>query len=523
MFKREIEKMTEQPDEAKAKVKTQQTARASLMMSAGLSQLWEVPHRTKTSILYQFYILLQRSATQKFRSYAEVITNIITLMVCGLLVGVLLSSDHQPFDPEDPKLPLMMALVTSIVGTLSAVSSLSVFGRDKVMFIRENESGMSSLAFFLAKIALDSLENIWQPLFFLGISYSFIQPQMSAGNMAAILCVTSYTASGIGILSSLVLSKGNMTLVTVLVSLVIGIFMNGTIGLYFTNVKKNDLDWLWACSYSRWANEALLVAELKEASKEPYQDLLARETLMYYGYFPRSQTESEWKVDNPTSMEKEQSFQEYFDDAVNISYKSLMIIAIVLRLLAFMTLAIVPTIVRLIDYIRLRIVLYVSEVTKEQLATMKEHMQSLTTNLTGEVTSDSRRPASAAEAPSKANVRNKFQDMLASPVSASELARKMQEAQTLRGTEMAALGSHTATPAPEGEVAVDSIVQSASNEPTNQRAAMDMMPEKVNMSPFVNTGGAAIEPQDVHLDDYQTARDLDKEGDADELSSHGTI
>eukprot|EP00854_Cymbomonas_tetramitiformis_P017860 gene17860-21269_t len=127
------------------------------------------------------------------------------------------------------------------------------------------------------------------------------------------------------------------------------------------------------------------------------------ETLMYYGYFPRSQTESEWKVDNPTSMEKEQSFQEYFDDAVNISYKSLMIIAIVLRLLAFMTLAIVPTIVRLIDYIRLRIVLYVSEVTKEQLATMKEHMQSLTTNLTGEVTSDSRRPASAAEAPSKAN------------------------------------------------------------------------------------------------------------------------
>lgn len=52
--------------------------------------------------------------------------------VCGLLVGILLGSDFQPYQPQDTKLTLMMALIMAILVTLSAVNSLQLFGYERV-------------------------------------------------------------------------------------------------------------------------------------------------------------------------------------------------------------------------------------------------------------------------------------------------------------------------------------------------------------------------------------------------------
>jgi hypothetical protein len=83
-------------------------------------------------------------------------------MLFGLLVGVLLDSDHQPFVSTDTKLTLMMSLIMAITMTLSAVSSLQPFGINRVLLVRERRAGLDMLALFVAKCLVDMADNIWQ-------------------------------------------------------------------------------------------------------------------------------------------------------------------------------------------------------------------------------------------------------------------------------------------------------------------------------------------------------------------------
>eukprot|EP00854_Cymbomonas_tetramitiformis_P012397 gene12397-14646_t len=66
-----------------------------------------------------------------------------------------------------------------------------------------------------------------------------------------------------------------MTSMALLTGLVVGIFMNGMIAVTFNDVKANSsYGWVWSLSYSRWAGELLLVAELEAAYEDQYQLLL---------------------------------------------------------------------------------------------------------------------------------------------------------------------------------------------------------------------------------------------------------
>eukprot|EP00854_Cymbomonas_tetramitiformis_P024538 gene24538-29849_t len=257
--------------------------------------------------------------------------------------GGLLNS--QPFDPEDPKLALMMALIVSIVATLSAVSSLSVFGSNQVMFRREKDYGMSVSAFVLSKCLIDLVENIWQPIFFLGWCYNWILPKMRFMNFAVIVMLDSFAGSGIGMLTSVAVAPGSMTIVAVLLTLVIGIFMNGTIGIYYEDVKSNDLLLAaWTCSYSRWVAEMLVIYELQANNEETYQEVLVQDTAKFYGYFPRILTQAEFEEQHPTMADQQETWDDYIKylpwTALNI-----ILIGVSLRLLTYGLMYPIPLIV----------------------------------------------------------------------------------------------------------------------------------------------------------------------------------
>lgn len=95
---------------------------------------------------------------------------------------------------------------------LAAVNSLHVFGVERVLLAREREAGVNMLALFVAKCGVDVAENVWQPLFFLGVCYSLILPATAFHRLYAKLVLLSFCGSGLGILMGVVLDSLNMTI-----------------------------------------------------------------------------------------------------------------------------------------------------------------------------------------------------------------------------------------------------------------------------------------------------------------------
>mmetsp|Transcript_30646 Transcript_30646/g.42435 ORF Transcript_30646/g.42435 Transcript_30646/m.42435 type:complete len:1138 (+) Transcript_30646:17-3430(+) len=294
----------------------------------------KIMRRAVPSLPSQVYYIAQRACMRKMRRYSEMMVNLTMLMGCGLVVGILLSSDHQAFNPEDPKLPLMMTLLLTITATLSAVSSLNVFGNTKVLTIRERAAGISTLAFFLANVAVDLVENVWQPLFFLGICYNWVLPESPFQSMYWALILTSFAASGVGILISILIRQESMTMAAVLAVLVTSIFVNGTVGVYYTSVKENSMEWLWMISFARWAQELLFVNELKASADKPYQDLLIQGTIQYYGFFPATETVESWR-EGKSDRQQQNEWNDYLESYQMECVLALLVIGSILRAVAF--------------------------------------------------------------------------------------------------------------------------------------------------------------------------------------------
>jgi hypothetical protein len=65
---------------------------------------------------------------------------------------------------------------TLVLALTSAMSSLKIFGREKIVFIRETESGLSTLCYFVAKDLSTLPSIILAPVIFMSMFYALIAP-----------------------------------------------------------------------------------------------------------------------------------------------------------------------------------------------------------------------------------------------------------------------------------------------------------------------------------------------------------
>jgi len=135
-----------------------------------------------------------------------------------------------------------------------------------------------------------------------------------------------------------------MSLAAVLWSLVTAIFINGSIGLRFSNVKASNLQAIWALFPPRWGQELLTVTELRAASSAPYHQLLNEEAALYFGYFPT------WEEEEPyyaarTRQEQVEGMGAYLDSYKVRCYLAILSIGVVLRLFGFILFICPPEIV----------------------------------------------------------------------------------------------------------------------------------------------------------------------------------
>ncbi|GMH91587.1 hypothetical protein TrST_g4259 [Triparma strigata] len=217
-----------------------------------------IPGRSRPSRAYQTYAFAKRSFYQTMNTKVAYFTDCVLLVFAGGMVGAVSVEEIQGY-----QLTMMTA------GLISVVSSLKVFGPEKIVFMRETSAGVSTFAYFLGKM----LAHLWQislnPFFFLGLYYRTAYPSVPFFDMYKVILMTQFSCSGLGYLISATVAAKNMQIAGVISGL-IAVLLSGL------NPTARTLSsfavgqfGLW-CSYGPWTMGSLLIKQTLGSVKALY-------------------------------------------------------------------------------------------------------------------------------------------------------------------------------------------------------------------------------------------------------------
>jgi len=150
----------------------------------------------KTSFLTHFIMCLKRSIFQLSRDTTGFILDISLVYIAGLAIGVVFYETRYigpPLQeiidacpsvmkykcslPIDDPLVVMASVLSLGLALCGVMSSLSTFGDEIIVFIREYESNISPLMYFLAKNIVQLPIIVLTPAIFISIFYIISNPQ----------------------------------------------------------------------------------------------------------------------------------------------------------------------------------------------------------------------------------------------------------------------------------------------------------------------------------------------------------
>ncbi|PHT69093.1 hypothetical protein T459_28580 [Capsicum annuum] len=159
--------------------------------------------------------------------------------IVGLCLGTLAEVSDETFG--------LMVLLTKIL-------ALRSFSLDKLHHWRESASGISSLAYFMAKDTVDHINTIVKPEVYLSMFYFFNNPRSSIlDNYLVLLCVI-YCVTGIAYALAIYFEPGQAQLWLVLLPVVLTLVASKD-----SAVTAIVGDYI----YSKWALEAFILANAK--------------------------------------------------------------------------------------------------------------------------------------------------------------------------------------------------------------------------------------------------------------------
>ncbi|XP_047256234.1 ABC transporter G family member 28-like, partial [Capsicum annuum] len=140
---------------------------------------------------------------------------------------------------------------------LTKILALRSFSLDKLHHWRESASGISSLAYFMAKDTVDHIKTIVKPEVYLSMFYFFNNPRSSIlDNYLVLLCVI-YCVTGIAYALAIYFEPGQAQLWLVLLPVVLTLVASKD-----SAVTAIVGDYI----YSKWALEAFILANAKRYS-----------------------------------------------------------------------------------------------------------------------------------------------------------------------------------------------------------------------------------------------------------------
>uniref|UniRef100_A0A453Q3J8 ABC transporter family G domain-containing protein n=1 Tax=Aegilops tauschii subsp. strangulata TaxID=200361 RepID=A0A453Q3J8_AEGTS len=96
---------------------------------------------------------------------------------------------------------------------LCKIGALRSFALDKIYYWRERASGMSSLAYFMAKDTIDHFNTIVKPIVYLSMFYFFNNPRSSIWENYVVIVALVYCVTGIGYTFAIFFQPGSAQLV----------------------------------------------------------------------------------------------------------------------------------------------------------------------------------------------------------------------------------------------------------------------------------------------------------------------
>ena len=112
------------------------------------------------------------------------------------------------------KLFISLPWVFVFSALLCKIAALRSFSLDRLQYWRESASGMSSLAYFLAKDTVDHFNTVIKPFVYLSMFYFFTNPRSSfADNYVVLLCLV-YCVTGIAYALAIFFEQGAAQLVS---------------------------------------------------------------------------------------------------------------------------------------------------------------------------------------------------------------------------------------------------------------------------------------------------------------------
>lgn len=147
------------------------------------------------------------------------------------------------------------AYISKISALLSKIGALRSFSTDKLHYWRESASGISSLAYFLAKDTVDHFNTIVKPAVYLSMFYYFNNPRSTILDNYVVLVGLVYCVTGIAYVLAIYFESGPAQLWSVLLPVVLTLIANQEDDRAL--MKVGDF------CYTKWALEAFLLSNAR--------------------------------------------------------------------------------------------------------------------------------------------------------------------------------------------------------------------------------------------------------------------
>ncbi|GJN12121.1 hypothetical protein PR202_ga30373 [Eleusine coracana subsp. coracana] len=213
-----------------------------------LSKPKDLSSRKTPGIIRQYKYYLGRVTKQRLREARLLAVDFLILGLAGICLGTIAKLSDKTFG--------MPGYIYTIIAVslLCKIAALRSFSLERLQYFRERESGMSTLAYFLARDTVDHFNTVVKPIIYLSMFYYFNNPRSSIQDNYIVLLALVYCVTGIGYTFAICFSPGSAQLCSALVPVV----------LTLLTTQKSTPTFLKRLCYSKWALEGFIIVNAKK-------------------------------------------------------------------------------------------------------------------------------------------------------------------------------------------------------------------------------------------------------------------
>ncbi|XP_064989223.1 ABC transporter G family member 28-like [Musa acuminata AAA Group] len=197
---------------------------------------------------YKYY--LGRVSKQRLREATTQAVDYLILGLAGVCLGIITKANDTNLGAAGYTYTV---IAVSLLGQIGALRSFSI---EKLQYMRERASGMSSLAYFLSKDTIDHFNTVVKPVVYLSMFYFFSNPRSSFADNYIVLFALFYCVTGIGYTFAICFQPSSAQLWSALLPVVLTLI---------ATQQKNSKILVNLC-YPKWALEAFVIVNTKRYS-----------------------------------------------------------------------------------------------------------------------------------------------------------------------------------------------------------------------------------------------------------------